>query len=200
MTFLAPRHPGPRYVRVANALRQKILDGLYRVGERLAPQHQLAREYGVAFTTLKQALDLLEGEGYIVRKHGRGTYAATPSRYRGSALVVDDNAAFREVLIRLLGQYNWAAEGAEDGYQALNRVREGGFDLIFLHLMMPGMNGAETMARIRELDQGTPVVFVTAYPDSELMARALELGPVTVLRKPFAQEDLAQVLHPRGRI
>ena len=151
----------------------------------------------MAFATLKHALDLLQGEGYIVRKAGMGTYAATPSKYKGSALVVDDNIAFRHTFVQLLSQYRWAGVAVEGGQQALEQLKERDFDLIFMDLKMPKMNGVETMAKIREFNQSTPVVFVTAYPDSDLMERALALGPITVLRKPFSKEDLFHVLNYR---
>ena len=62
--------PGLRYLRVADALKQKILHGIYQPGERLRSQYDLARDHGVAFATLKQSLDILEREGYIVRRPG----------------------------------------------------------------------------------------------------------------------------------
>ena len=187
----------PRYVRVATALKARIQEGHYQAGDKLSPQHQLAKEYGVAFATLKHALDLLQGEGYIVRKAGMGTYAATPSKYKGSALVVDDNIAFRHTFVQLLSQQRWAGVAVEGGQQALEQLKERDFDLIFMDLKMSKMNGVETMAKIREFNQSTPVVFVTAYPDSDLMERALALGPITVLRKPFSKEDLFHVLNYR---
>ena len=69
-----------RYVRVADAIRSQVLSGRYRPGEQLRPQHEFARELGVAFTTLKKALDLLTDEGYVVRRVGFGTYASLPAR------------------------------------------------------------------------------------------------------------------------
>ena len=52
----------------------------YRPRQQLRPQHEFARELGVSFTTLKQALDLLTDEGYVVRHVGFGTYASLPAR------------------------------------------------------------------------------------------------------------------------
>jgi DNA-binding GntR family transcriptional regulator len=78
-----------RYIVVADAIRQKILDGVYSPGERLPHQHDLAKEHNVAFNTLKQALDVLTREGYIVRKVGDGTFAALPEDLSPTALVVD---------------------------------------------------------------------------------------------------------------
>ncbi len=119
--------------------------------------------------------------------------------YPGSALVVDDDTTFREVFIRTLSRFNWEAEGVEGGPQALQVLKERTFDVIFLDLWMPEMNGVETLARIREFDLETPVVIVTAYPDENLISQAREISPITLLPKPFTQVELAQVLRSHGR-
>jgi DNA-binding NtrC family response regulator len=54
---------------------------------------------------------------------------------------------------------------------------------------MPGMNGVETFRAIHSLRPTLPVMIVTGYPDSDLMAQALEIGSFTMISKPF---DLAQ--------
>ena len=69
----------PRYHRIAFELREKIRSGVIEPGHRLSNQRQLAREFGVTLMTLRQALDLLEREGLITRRHGRGTYVTSPT-------------------------------------------------------------------------------------------------------------------------
>lgn len=69
----------PRYHRIAETLRERIRGGHIRAGERLANQRDLARSFGVTLMTLRQALELLERENLIVRRHGLGTFAAAPS-------------------------------------------------------------------------------------------------------------------------
>src|ERR671927_390584 len=69
----------PRYHRIAEALRQRIGDGELAAGARLPNQRQLAREFGVTLMTLRQALELLEREKLIARRHGLGTFVAAPS-------------------------------------------------------------------------------------------------------------------------
>src|SRR5262249_27315804 len=69
----------PRYHRIAQSLRQKIDGGLLVPGERLDNQRRLARQYGVTLMTLRQALELLERDGLITRRHGLGTFVASPT-------------------------------------------------------------------------------------------------------------------------
>src|SRR5207245_4821006 len=69
----------PRYHQIAGALRTRIREGALRPGARLDNQRRLAKTFGVTLMTLRQALELLEREGLIVRRHGLGTFVAAPS-------------------------------------------------------------------------------------------------------------------------
>ncbi|OLB95221.1 MAG: hypothetical protein AUH30_15775 [Candidatus Rokubacteria bacterium 13_1_40CM_68_15] len=69
----------PRYHRIAEALRERIRDGELTAGERLPNQRQLAHQFGVTLMTLRQALEVLEREKLIDRRHGLGTFVAAPS-------------------------------------------------------------------------------------------------------------------------
>lgn len=69
----------PRYGRIAEELRQRIRSGDIVAGERLPNQRRLAHQFGVTLMTLRQALELLERENLIVRRHGLGTFVAAPS-------------------------------------------------------------------------------------------------------------------------
>jgi len=68
----------PRYLQIAQSLRERIAAGAIEPGGRLGDQRSLAREFGVTLMTLRQALDLLDREGLITRRHGLGTFAASP--------------------------------------------------------------------------------------------------------------------------
>src|SRR5258708_26430932 len=69
----------PRYHRIAEALRERIHEGELRPGARLETQGGLAQSFGVTLMTLRQALELLEREHLISRRHGLGTFVAAPS-------------------------------------------------------------------------------------------------------------------------
>lgn len=69
----------PRYHQIAQTLRERIAASGQGPGERLDNQRSLAREFGVTLMTLRQALDLLERDGLIARRHGLGTFVARPS-------------------------------------------------------------------------------------------------------------------------
>lgn len=69
----------PRYHQIAQALRDRIRAGRAAPGERLDNQRSLARDFGVTLMTLRQALEVLERDGLITRRHGLGTFVASPS-------------------------------------------------------------------------------------------------------------------------
>ena len=64
----------PRYLQVASVLRRRIRDGLWAVGDRIATLEELEREFSVARVTVRQAIDLLQGEGLVKSFQGRGTF------------------------------------------------------------------------------------------------------------------------------
>ena len=69
----------PRYHRIADTLRERIRGGEWAPGAPLPNQRRLAREFGVTLMTLRQALQLLERDDLITRRHGLGTFVAAPS-------------------------------------------------------------------------------------------------------------------------
>jgi GntR family transcriptional regulator len=104
----------PRYHQIADALRERIRVGELPSGARLDNQRQLAKSFGVTLMTLRQALELLEREHLITRRHGLGTFVAAPSidydimqlrRFAG-----DLSAKGERVATRLLGTRFAAAD------------------------------------------------------------------------------------------
>ena len=183
-----------RYVRVANGLRDAIVDGTYPAGTQLLSQHRLAAQFGVAFNTLRQALDLLENEGYIVRLLGRGTFTAVPDLRMGSILVVDDDVFIGGLFTRFVSPDEYELVTVTSGEDALAILDDRPFDLVFLDLAMPDLDGPETLARMRERGHDAPVVIITAFPEPELLIQVLELGPAPLIRKPFGAEDVREAI------
>jgi len=62
--------------------------------------------------------------------------------------------------------------------------------LLFLDLKMPEMDGAELLKQIRTIKPEMPVTVVTGYPESDLMMKALNYGPLGVMKKPFKSSDV----------
>jgi DNA-binding response OmpR family regulator len=112
-------------------------------------------------------------------------------------LCADDEEDIRTILELALGlDPDFEVEIHPSGSALLARAAEGGWDAIVLDAMMPGMDGYETCRRLKA-DPSTasiPVVFLTAKTQREEVARALELGAVASLTKPFDPMTLAAEL------
>jgi GntR family transcriptional regulator len=97
----------PRYHRIADALRERIRAGELAAGARLDNQRRLAKSFGVTLMTLRQALEQLERDHLIVRRHGLGTFVAAPSIdydiLRLQRLAGDLSAKGEHVATRVLG-------------------------------------------------------------------------------------------------
>src|SRR5205807_1279843 len=135
----------PRYHRIAEVLRERIRVGELPSGARLDNQRQLAKSFGVTLMTLRQALELLEREHLITRRHGLGTFVAAPSidydilqlrRFAG-----DLSAKGEHVATRLLGTRFAAADRrvAEPAFES-ERVSydAGGAPVVFDRAFIPG--------------------------------------------------------------
>ena len=107
-----------------------------------------------------------------------------------SALIVDDDARLRRVLIDFLEQENWQAYEAADGIEALEAARLHHPSIIILDLMMPRLDGMETCRRIRQVSQ-VPIIMLTARDDEVDKLLGLELGADDYLAKPFSMRELA---------
>ena len=105
----------------------------------------------------------------------------------GTLLVVDDNADNRNLLSRQLARAGFMVDTAEDGESALERLAERSFDLVLLDVIMPGIDGLETLRRIKQ-DEGlaeTPVIMLSSLDDVESSLRCIEMGADDFLHKPF---------------
>jgi CheY-like chemotaxis protein len=120
-------------------------------------------------------------------------------------LVVDDDLVTRRAITGALQTALEKPESAEGGEAALALLAEKTYDVIFLDVMMPGMDGFETCAKIRETDsnRATPVVFLTGVADFDARAKANQNGGNDFMRKPFITAEItvkALTFALRGRL
>jgi len=110
-------------------------------------------------------------------------------------LVVDDEPIIGQLFKDSLDEYSYQVTNTLSSLEALEIIRSKHFDLIFLDLLIPELNGAELFRRIRQMDKNMRVAIITGYPDSDLMRRAMEYGPFTVMKKPFNSEDILNTVN-----
>lgn len=109
-------------------------------------------------------------------------------------LVVDDDNLICMDLKKIITSDGHDVVTTKSGEEASNLIDDSNFHLVFLDLMLPDMDGLEVLKRIKEYKSNLPVVIITGYPDSELMNQALELGPISVLKKPFSRKQIQSLL------
>ena len=113
-------------------------------------------------------------------------------------LAVDDNEANLKLVMTLLQDCKVEAEGAASGFEALGKAREKPFDLVFMDLQMPGMDGVETTARLRELDNSsgrhTPIIALTAHALADEQDRLAQQGFDGYMTKPISTSQLEETV------
>ena len=103
-------------------------------------------------------------------------------------LVIDDEAAVRESIKMILEYDGYDCLLAPSGHEGLERVGKDSPDLVFLDVKMPGMDGLETLGRIRELDALLPVVMISGHATVSTAVEAIKLGAFDFLEKPISTE------------
>lgn len=109
-------------------------------------------------------------------------------------LFVDDESSVRDVFVKLLQFQGHDAHPAHDAEVALEALREGGFDVVITDNVLPGMNGLELAARVREEGIPTNVVLLTGRLSREIMDEAIALGVSECISKPVTGEQVGEVV------
>lgn len=109
-------------------------------------------------------------------------------------LVVDDNKDFADVFCDILKANNYKAACCYGGRQALELVKDNTFDIIFLDIRMPDMDGIQTLKEIKKLRSDTAVIIMTGYSVDEMVHKALEAKASEIIYKPFEIEKVLSLL------
>ena len=105
-------------------------------------------------------------------------------------LIVDDEPNYQIVLAELLKDEGYEVFTADSGLAGLPIVRSTDLDLVLSDMKMPGMDGIEFLAKIKEFNRELPVILITAYAEVEKAVEAMRLGAFTYLAKPFSNQQL----------
>src|SRR4051812_15910071 len=105
-------------------------------------------------------------------------------------LVVDDEPNIRLMFLRALEVPGRLVMPAPDGRAALDRLAEGGYDVVLLDLQMPGLGGMEVLETLRTRGDNVPVIVVTAHGSVPDAVKAMRLGAVDFLSKPVTPEQI----------
>jgi DNA-binding NtrC family response regulator len=109
-------------------------------------------------------------------------------------LVVDDEEIVRESLCSWLKEDGYQAESVEDGFKALDIIKKKPWNVLFVDLKMPGMDGLEVMRRAKALQPEVPIVIITAYATVNTAVEAMKEGAYDYLVKPFNPEEISLII------
>ncbi len=121
---------------------------------------------------------------------------------RAIALITDDELSNRIILKTLLRKIGYEVIEAENGYEAIKLFHSTTPNIVFMDIMMPEMDGFETVSRIRASspERFVPVIFLTAVTDDQSLVRAIDVGGDDFITKPLNQEVLKAKIRAMERI
>jgi two-component system nitrogen regulation response regulator NtrX len=105
-----------------------------------------------------------------------------------NVLIVDDEAAIRGSLQGILEDEGYKATAAESGEAGLESLRKKSFDVVLLDIWLPGMDGLDTLEKIREIENAPEVIIISGHGTIETAVRATKLGAFDFLEKPLSLE------------
>jgi len=109
---------------------------------------------------------------------------------KAKVLVVDDQIGVIESFKEILRIKDFETFGFQNGKEAIESMKTNKYDMAFVDLKMPEMDGIEVLKNIKESDKTVEVIIVTAYASEESFANAITLGAMEYLRKPFLMGEV----------
>jgi two-component system, NtrC family, response regulator HydG len=122
---------------------------------------------------------------------------------KARVFIVDDDRDLAESLAEVLEARGYEVELAHSGEDGVARFRQSDFDLVFMDVKLPGMNGVESFFEFRKIRPEAKVVMMTGYSVEQLLTQAIENGALAVLNKPYSVTEILAVLErirPRGTV
>ncbi len=191
-----------KYMSIATDLLARIDRGEWPVGRQLPSTIALAKQYGVALMTVRQALGILSQRGVVEPRQGSGTFIAGNQSRNGSqartpaVLMIEDDDTLRAVAAAALRDSGYHVDVASNGGEALLRLEEReDYDAIVLDLRLPDTDGFEIIDYIKANRPSVRVVVASGYIDGDDVLRAAERWPLMMLRKPYSADELRDRLN-----
>ena len=111
-----------------------------------------------------------------------------------AVLIVDDDEGMLEMMMDILSEMNFNVAVANDGFKAIEMAKEGTFDAILMDIRMPGIDGIETLKRIKHIKPFAKIILMTAFTTENNALDAQKEGASAILYKPIDFDKLENVL------
>ena len=201
-------------------MKEEMLPNLFTKFNRLDEDKDTDIEgTGLGLAITKSLVEILDGKIEVSSTYGEGSiFVVTVSQkiitradndieekqeekektnYKKKLLVVDDNKLNLKVATKILESYNFTVEAANSGFECIEKIKyKNDYDAIFMDIMMPQMDGVETLKKLRELENfKTPVIALTADATLGSREKYLEAGFDDYLAKPIVKMTLEETLN-----
>jgi DNA-binding NtrC family response regulator len=113
-------------------------------------------------------------------------------------LIVDDNLGMLETLKDILREMNFNITVADNGFKAIEMVQDGRFDVILMDIQMPGIDGIETLKRIKYIKPSAKIILMTAYASEDIVLKAWKGGAAEIIHKPLDIDQLEKILRKKN--
>jgi len=120
--------------------------------------------------------------------------AETEFTPKGKVLIVDDDPVVRDSLGKWFESEGYQTAIANGAREALERLQAGRWDIALLDIKMPGVDGIELQAKLKEIEPELPVVIMTGYASVETAVKALKNGAYDYITKPFDPDELVHLV------
>ncbi|MDQ1473101.1 MAG: two-component system, NtrC family, sensor kinase [Bryobacterales bacterium] len=150
----------------------------------------LSADLGKIRSAVSLLADFVHNRPDSIQRLTKSAPETAPSRShggKGNLLIVDDNAANRDILKRHLERQEYGVSTACDGQECLRLLESGTFELVLLDVLMPVMDGFEVLTQMRANPaiRETPVVMISALDETAGVVRCIQMGAEDYLTKPF---------------
>lgn len=190
-------------------------DSVFEKFVQLRPIEKNYQGTGLGLSIVKQLLALFDSDITLKSEENNGTEftftivleescesslksANTPIKnvdtIEKSILIVDDNKINRVITKRILQTKGYICDVAEDGIEAIDKLKGTQYDLILMDINMPKIDGIETTKRIRETNKVTPIVALTAVEEDQIKDRIRDAGMNDFIIKPYDLAEFHQIV------
>ena len=109
-------------------------------------------------------------------------------------LIIDDTKNIRLMLSKCLSGVGYIVDTAGSGEEGIEYFKKNRYDIVLLDIRMPKMSGTEVLKKIREINDDTLVIIITAFPTVKNAVDCIKLGAVDYIRKPFTPDKIRNMV------
>ncbi|WP_224485082.1 sigma-54-dependent transcriptional regulator [Robertkochia aurantiaca] len=109
-------------------------------------------------------------------------------------LIIEDDVSFSAMLERFLSKNSFEVDTCYSAGEGLEHLKSGNYDLVFVDLRLPDLDGIELLSRVKEMKPETPVILMTSYAEVTTAVEAMKKGAFDYISKPFNQDEVLLVI------